>query len=90
VRHATPATLDALEPLLAELRGYPELREKKRGAFYRGSRAFLHFHEDPAGLFADVRLAGDDFTRLRVSTRPEQRALVAALRKALRSEQGTS
>jgi hypothetical protein len=83
VRHATPATLDALEPCLAELRSFAELREKKRGTFYRGSRAFLHFHEDPAGLFADVRLGGDDFTRLRVSTRAEQRALVAALRKAL-------
>ena len=83
MRHATPAALDALEPLLAELRGVAALCEKKRGTFYRGARAFLHFHEDPAGLFADVRLAGDDFTRLRVSTRAEQRALVAALRKAL-------
>jgi hypothetical protein len=89
VRHATPAALDALEPCLAEVRKLEELREKKRGAFYRGSRAFLHFHEDPAGLFADVRLAGGDFTRLRVSTRAEQRALVAALRRALRSAQGT-
>jgi hypothetical protein len=83
VKHATPAALDTLEPLLAELRGIAELREKKRGTFYRGSRAFLHFHEDPAGLFADVRLAGDDFTRLRVSTRAEHHALLAALRTAL-------
>lgn len=83
MRHATPATLDALEPFLAELRGFTEIREKKRGTFYRGSRAFLHFHEDPAGLFADVRLAGDDFTRMRATTRAEQRALLAALRKAL-------
>jgi hypothetical protein len=83
VRHATPAALDALEPLLAELRGVAELREKKRGTFYRGARAFLHFHEDPAGLFADVRLAGDEFKRMRVSSRAEQRALVAALRAAL-------
>ena len=65
------------------MRGVAELREKKRGTFYRGSRAFLHFHEDPAGLFADVRLAGDDFTRLRATTRAEQRLLLAALRKAL-------
>jgi hypothetical protein len=88
VRHATPAALDALEPLLAELRAFGELREKKRGTFYRGSRAFLHFHEDPAGLFADVRLAGDDFTRLRATTRNEQRALVAALRRALHGDAG--
>jgi hypothetical protein len=88
VRHATPAALDRLEPLLAELRGVAELREKKRGTFYRGSRAFLHFHEDPAGLFADVRLGGDDFTRLRATTRAEQRALLAALRAALRERSG--
>jgi hypothetical protein len=84
VRHATPAALDRLEPLLAELRGVEGLREKKRGTFYRGSSAFLHFHEDPAGLFADVKLAGSDFTRLRVATAAEQRALLAAVRRALR------
>jgi hypothetical protein len=84
VRHATPAALDRLEPLLAELRGVEGLREKKRGTFYRGSSAFLHFHEDPAGLFADVKLAGSDFTRLRVATGAEQRALLAAVRRALR------
>jgi hypothetical protein len=84
VRHATPAALDRLEPLLAELRDVEGLREKKRGTFYRGSSAFLHFHEDPAGLFADARLAGTDFTRLRVSTAAEQRALLAAVRRALR------
>jgi hypothetical protein len=83
MRHATPAALDRLEPLLAELRRIAELREKKRGTFYRGARAFLHFHEDPAGLFADVRFAGDEFTRLRATTRAEQRALLAALRGAL-------
>ena len=67
-----------------ELRGYPELTERSRGTFYKKSQAFLHFHEDPAGLFADVRLSpGGDFTRLRVSTKAEQRAFVSAVRKAL-------
>jgi hypothetical protein len=83
VRHATPAALDQLESLLLELRRLGLLREKKRGTFYRGSNAFLHFHEDPAGLFADVRLGGADFARRRVSTQAEQRALVAAVRRAL-------
>ena len=32
--------------------------EKKRGVFYFKSRAFLHFHEDPKGMFADIREAG--------------------------------
>ncbi len=86
MRHATPETLDRLEPLLRELRTITELREKGRGLFYRRSRAFLHFHEDPAGLFADVRLAGPDFDRLRVSTKAEQRALLASVRQAMRGE----
>jgi hypothetical protein len=44
LRHATPAALDRVEGLLAALRGLEALREKKRGTFYRGSGAFLHFH----------------------------------------------
>ncbi len=84
MRHARDDALDALEPLLAELRARAELTERSRGTFYNKSQAFLHFHEDPAGLFADVRLApGGDFTRMRVTTKAEQRALLSAVRKAL-------
>ena len=39
------------------------------------SRAFLHFHDDPSGVFADVRLA-DDFVRMRVTSRAEQSDLI--------------
>ena len=83
MRHARPPALDELEPVLAQLRALPDLKEKSRGTFYRKSQAFLHFHEDPAGLFADVRLDGGDFTRMRVSTKAEQRALMTAVRAAL-------
>jgi hypothetical protein len=83
MRHATPTALDRLEPLLASLRAFEALREKKRGTFYRGSSAFLHFHEDPAGLFADVKLTGADFTRLPATSAAEQRALLRAVRAAL-------
>jgi hypothetical protein len=82
VKHAGEHALDRLEPMLEQLRGMPALREKKRGTFYRGSRAFIHFHEDPAGLFADVRL-GDDFERFDVTTRANQTKLVRAIRGAL-------
>jgi hypothetical protein len=71
VRHATAAALDELEPFLERLRALPGLVEKKRGVFYRRSRAFLHFHEDPSGLHADVRL-GSDFERFRVETAQER------------------
>jgi hypothetical protein len=78
MKHASAATLDALSPLLSDLRRRSALREKKTGVFYLRSRAFLHFHEDPAGIFADVRL-GEDFTRMRVTTPREGRALLAAI-----------
>jgi len=65
MKHAGPATLDGLEPLLDRLRATGLFKEKSRGAFYRKSRAFLHFHEDPAGVFADIRDAdGAEFERL--------------------------
>jgi len=83
VRHARDEDLDRIEPLLAQLRTLDGLTEKKRGAFYRGSRAFLHFHEDNGDTYADVRLSGDEFERTRATTKAEQRALVAAVRRAL-------
>jgi hypothetical protein len=83
VKHIGADALDRLEPLLQSLRALDGLVEKKRGVFYRRSKAFLHFHEDPAGLFADVRLTGPDFDRLRVSTRAEQQGLVRRVRCCL-------
>jgi hypothetical protein len=84
VKHAGAEALDALEPLLNEVRRAAGLNERKRGIFYRKSKAFLHFHEDPAGMFADVKLSGDgDYARLRVSTAAERKVFLIALKKAL-------
>ena len=77
MKHASPATLAALAPLLLAVRALPGLVERRPGCFYRRSLAFLHFHDDPTGLFADVRLAGDEFSRWRVSDAAEQTALLA-------------
>jgi len=77
MKHAGSSALDRLEPLIASLRAQPGLKEKSRGVFYRGGKAFLHFHEDPAGLFADVRLTGTDFERFRVESEGERNALLA-------------
>jgi hypothetical protein len=82
VRHATPAALDDLEELLVRLRELPGLTEKSRGTFYRRSKAFLHFHEDPAGLFVDVRFS-DEFERSRVSTKAERDALLRRVKAAV-------
>jgi hypothetical protein len=87
MRHASPATLDALEPLLAEIRQVEGIVERRRGIWYLRSRGFLHFHEDPAGFFADLK-TGDDFERFRVATAGERRALVARVRRAVRAARG--
>ena len=47
------------------------MRERKRGYFSRGSRAFLHFHEDAGDLYADVKLDGT-FQRTPVTTAADQ------------------
>ena len=83
MKHATAQALDRVEPLLAELRTLDALTEKKRGVFYRKSRAFLHFHEDGTEVYADVRLAGTEFERFRVSSRAEGQRLLAAIRSGL-------
>ncbi len=80
MKHASQAALDVLEDLLAELRTLP-LIEKSRGVFYRKSRAFLHFHEDPKGLFADMRDSdGRDFERFDVTEATGRTALLEAAR----------
>jgi hypothetical protein len=79
MRHATSETLDELGPLLERLRSIPGLIEKRRGVFYRRSRAFLHFHEDPSGLYADVRF-DEEFERLRAETGDERETLIARIR----------
>ncbi len=72
MKHAGPRALDALDSLLNQIRTRPGLTERKRGVFYRKSRAWLHFHEDPAGLFADLK-DGADWLRFDV-TGPDGRA----------------
>jgi hypothetical protein len=81
VKHAGAAALDQLEPLLERIRAVGALKEKNRGVFYWKSKAFLHFHEDAAGLFADVRSAdGKDFDRFKVDEPTSADAVVARVR----------
>jgi len=83
VKHVSTAGLDELDDLLLELRRVDGLIEKKRGVFSRGSRAFLHFHEDPSGLYADIRIDGE-FERMRVTTKAERKRLLSVARAAAR------
>jgi hypothetical protein len=82
MKHASPNALDKLEPLLVQLRQREGLKEKSRGVFYRGGRAFLHFHEHGEELFADMRL-GEDFERFPTTGAPERRRLLARVDAAL-------
>ncbi len=82
MRHARADDLGPLHDLLAQLRTLPGLKERSPGTFYCGSNAFLHFHVDPAGLFADLKQDGQ-FTRYRVTTQREQSRLLTQARRAV-------
>jgi hypothetical protein len=82
MRHATEGDLDRLETVLAALRDLPQLRERKRGSFSRGARAFLHFHEDAGDLYVDVRL-GEQFERMRVTSTADQAEFLTQVRRVL-------
>jgi hypothetical protein len=75
MKHAGPGTLARIAPLLEELRARSALRERRPGVFELKSRAFLHFHDDPSGIFADVRLT-EGFVRFPVTSRSEQSDLL--------------
>lgn len=86
MKRAGAEALDAIEPLLLQVRLLPGLTEKKRGIFYRKREAFLHFHEDTGGLFADLKTAaGGDYVRFRVSTAAERKTCLVAAKKAAAS-----
>lgn len=66
-------------PLLVELRRISGLVERKTGVFYRRSQAFAHFHEDPAGLFGDLK-AAEGWIRLPVDSAAQQADFIRAVR----------
>ena len=82
MKHAGPDALDRLEPFLSQLRKRAALKEKSRGTFYRGSKAFLHFHEHGEEFYADLR-TGDDFERFAATTAAHRKALLRHIDAAL-------
>jgi len=79
MKHAGDQAVDALAPLLVRIRQIDGMQERKHGIFYWRASAFLHFHEDPAGFFGDMKVAGD-FRRFPLNTSAERAAFVAAAR----------
>ena len=82
MKHAGPDALDQLEPILEEIRRLGGLKEKKRGAFYYRSSGFLHFHEDPAGFFADLKV-DDDYVRLPINSKTQTQTFLRSAAAAL-------
>jgi hypothetical protein len=75
MKHASPRSLSALSEVLTSLSTFNLLRERSSGVYYIKSKPFLHFHEDPGGLFADVR-RGDKWERLPVNDDRQRRLLL--------------
>ena len=87
MKHAGADTLERLADLLENLRQRTVLKEKSPGTFYLKSRAFLHFHDDPAGIFADVKLDRRDYSRHRISTVKERAELLKKIDLSLEDAQ---
>ena len=77
-------TLDCITPLLEVLRAHPALREVRPTVFHLNGRDFLHFHDEPEGIRADVRLT-KSFVRLPVSSSAEQLELLERIEQSLSS-----
>lgn len=75
--HADPKALEALLPLLRQLREIKGLKEVKPGIFHLRSAAFLHFHDEQGTLSVDLKKpGGSGFDRYPVGNAPQQRKLV--------------
>jgi len=84
MKHAAAGALEALSDLLVNLRARTGLVEKRPGIFYVKGRAFLHFHEDRAGLFADLRQGGD-WQRFPVNSSDERAELLDVIDRSARA-----
>jgi hypothetical protein len=89
VKHADVRALEAVSDLIENLRRRDVLVEKRLGIFYTKGRAFVHFHKDPAGLFADLR-RGSDWQRFPVNDPDECAKLLAIIDQELVQRQGTA
>lgn len=79
----SPALLDDLGDLFAEVRAWEGVVERKPFVFYLGSQPFLHFHaRHDGGRRADVK-GREDWVQVDIP-RPASAARLAALRRALR------
>ena len=88
MKHADAGALDALSDLLGGLRMRTGLVERRLGIFYFKGRAFLHFHQDRAGLFADLRQGGE-WRRLPVNGSDDYTTLLVTVDRTLQEASRT-
>ena len=75
--HADPTALQAIQPLLRQLREIKGVREMKPGTYYFRSIAFAHFHVEDGALSADLKKPGGaGFDRYPLDTAPRQRKFI--------------
>ncbi|HTG61575.1 MAG TPA: hypothetical protein VMG63_19465 [Terriglobia bacterium] len=82
MKHATAEDLIPIAGLLDKIRREKRISERTFGIFYFRGKAFLHFHRDPRGLFADLR-GPDDWERLTVNGRRGQALLLTKMSQLL-------
>ena len=75
-------TLQVIQPLLSVLRNNSALVEVIPTVFHHNGRDFIHFHEEPEGLFADVRLTRGQ-VRLPATSQTDQAELLEAIEDTL-------
>jgi len=78
------STLEMLKPLLSFLRSFDVLEETGGVKFLLKGRDFVHFHDDPDGLWADAKLSKGRL-RMSVATLAEQRELMEKIAAKLDS-----
>jgi hypothetical protein len=76
------ATLETITPLINFLRSYDVLEEAGDSKFLLKGRDFIHFHDDPDGLWADAILSKGR-VRVSVSSASEQGDLMEKIAKRL-------
>ena len=80
--HANEAALQALLPLLRQLRDIKGLREVKPGIFFCRGVAFVHLHDKAGVMVAELKKAGGSgFDRYAIDTPTGQRKLVDDARR---------
>ena len=75
--HADAAALQAIQPVLRQLREIKGVREMNPGIFHIRGAAFAHFHVEDGVLHADLKKpGGSGFDRYEMDTAPRQRKFV--------------